>query len=107
MGRYKSVTPVTDFSVSQRIKVALIEDGHTDLAIEAITKPIRELEEEHALLQKRVRALELEKVNFQTESGVHRLIDAKVGKAATDWSKWGTRLALAAALAALGKWMTK
>lgn len=97
-GRYRAVTPVTDFSITQKIRTALIEDGHTDLAIEQITQPISELEEAHARLQMRVVALEQEKVNWQTESGVHRIIDAKVEKTAFNWIK----LAVNGALGALG-----
>lgn len=44
--RYKAITPVTDFNVSQRIRVQLIEDGHTELAVESITQPIRDIEED-------------------------------------------------------------
>lgn len=75
--RYKAVTPVTDFNVSQRIRVQLIEDGHTELAVESITQPIRDLEEDLGLLQMRVVALELERVKWLTESGVFRAIDKK------------------------------
>ena len=108
-GRYRSITPVTDFSVSQAIKVALIDAGHTDLAIESITMPIRELEIEHAMLEKRVMALEQERVKFQTESGVHRIIHRQVnqatagivGKAAT----WIGGALLAAVGAVLSHWI--
>jgi hypothetical protein len=86
-GRYKSITPVTDFSTSQKIRVALIEDGHTDLAVESITEPIRELEVSYGLLAKRVVALELEKVKWQTESGVFRAIDKKMSLATGNWAK--------------------
>lgn len=72
--RYRAVSPVSDFSISQKIRVALIEDGHTDLAVESITQPIRELEAAHGELTKRVRALEQEKVNWQTESTVLKII---------------------------------
>ena len=97
-GRYKAITPVTDFSITQKITTALIEGGHTDLAIQQITQPISELEEAHALLQMRVVALELERVKWQTESGVHRILDAKVEKTAFNWMK----LVVNGALGALG-----
>lgn len=106
-GRYKAITPVTDFSVSQKIRVALIEDGHTDLAVESITQPIRELEEEHGLLKNRVKALELEKVKWLTESGVFRAIDAKMGKTTVSLVKrlvkWFGALALLVAGAVLNR----
>lgn len=84
--RYKAITPVTDFSVTQKVKTALIDSGHTDLAIEMITEPIGELEIAHALLQNRVTALEQEKVNWQTESGVHRAIESAKEKATGNWA---------------------
>lgn len=108
-GRYKSVTPVTDFNVSQRIRVQLIEDGHTELAVESITKPIRDLEEDLGLLQMRVKALELEKVNWQTESGVFKAIDKKMGKTTISLAKralkWLGALALLAAGAMLNRYI--
>lgn len=92
--RYRAVTPVTDFSVSQQIRVALIEDGRTDLAVESITQPIRELEENLARLRNRVIALEREKVEWQTASGVHRIIKQHIGAVTVDWVKWAVRAAL-------------
>lgn len=104
--RYRSITPVTDFSVSQQIRVALIEEGRTDLAVHSIVQPIRELEEELAHLKNRVLALEHEKVEWQTASGVHRIIKQHAGARAVDWVTWATRAALcgigAAVLAAAG-----
>lgn len=104
--RYRSTTPVTDFSVSQKIRVALIEDGRTDLAVESITQPVRELEENLARLRMRVKALELEKVEWLTASGVHRIIEQRIGARAIDWVTWATRAALcgvgAAVLAVIG-----
>jgi hypothetical protein len=100
--RYKAVTPVTDFNVSQRIRVQLIEDGHTDLAVESITAPIRDLEEDLGLLQMRVKALELEKVNWQTESGVFRAIKAARKKTTGNWAKKAWMIVGGLALTAAG-----
>ena len=78
--------------VSQRIRVQLIEDGHTELAVESITRPIRDLEEDLGSLQMRVKALELEKVKWQTESGVFRIIEKKMGSATVSIAKRAVRL---------------
>lgn len=86
-GRYKAVTPVSDFNITQKVRIALIDAGHTDLAIEQISEPIRELEESHALLIKRVVALEQEKMKWQTESGVFRAIKAAREKTTGNWAK--------------------
>jgi hypothetical protein len=102
-GRYRAITPVTDYSITQKIRTALIEDGHTDLAIEQITQPISELEAAHALLLNRVVALEQEKVKWQTESGVYRILDKKVQKTAFNWMKIATR-GLVLSLGALFLW---
>lgn len=107
MRRYKAITPVTDFSVSQRIRVALIEDGHTSLAVESITEPIRDLEEAHALLQKRVKALESEKVEWMTRSGVFRAINEKAGKVAINWGTWALKGTISAAALLLAGWIGK
>lgn len=99
--RYKAISPVTDFNVSQRIRVQLLEDGHTELAIASITQPIRDLEEDLGHLQQRVKALEIEKAEWQTASGVHRIITARIGEATVDWAKWAVRGSLAAVGVAL------
>lgn len=107
--RYKAITPVTDFGVTQRIRVALIDAGHTDLAIEQITKPIGELEEAHALLKNRVIALEQEKVKWQTDSQVLETIKIVRKKTAGNWAikAWAIvgGLALAAAGAAISRFI--
>lgn len=100
--RYKAVTPVSDFNVSQRIRVQLIEDGHTELAVESITEPIRDLEQNHGLLAERVKALELEKVKWQTESGVFRAIDKRMSLATGRWAIKGWVIVGGIALAAAG-----
>lgn len=100
--RYKAITPVTDFSVTQKVKTALIESGHTDLAIEMITEPIGELEVAYALLQNRVTALEQEKVNWQTESGVHRAIQSDKEKTTGNWAVKAWVIAGGLALTAAG-----
>jgi hypothetical protein len=106
-GRYKSVTPVSDYSVSQRIRVALIDDGRTDLAVESITQPIRELEEDYALLENRIKALEAEKVKWQTESGVYRAIDKKMMKTTFSFGKWVLAALGTLAIAAIGAMLHK
>ena len=100
--RYKAISPVTDFSVTQRIRTALIEDGRTDLAIEQITQPISELEEAHALLMKRVIALEMERVNWQTASGVHQAIQLDKEKTTGSWAIKAWVIAGSLAVAAAG-----
>lgn len=107
MRRYKAITPVTDFNVSQRIRVQLIEDGHTELAVESITQPIRDLEQDLGLLRERVKALELEKAGWVTESGVHRILTVKAGRVAIDWGYWMVRGTLGAAAIALAGWIAR
>ena len=94
-------------TITQKVKQALYDSGHEDLVDGILESGLKEIEETVDGLKKRIIMLEQAEAKRVTETGVNRLIDAKVGKAATDWSKWGTRLALAAAIAALGKWIVK
>jgi hypothetical protein len=100
--RYKGVRPVTDFSITQKIRTALIDAGHADLAIEQITQPISELEVAHGLLIERVTALEQEKVNWQTESGVYRAIESAQKKATGSWAIKAWKVVGGLAVAAAG-----
>lgn len=96
-GRYKAITPVTDFNVSQRIRVQLIEDGHTELAVESIIEPIRDLEEELGLLRRDVKLLQdanRERKNY-TDSGIWKVVKGKLDEQAVGWVKWALRGVLA------------
>lgn len=94
-GRYKAISPVTDFNVSQRIRVQLIEDGHAELAVESIIRPIRDLEEDIGLLKRDVKILQDAERDRLTETGIWTFIKAKLDAEAIDWVKWAIRGALA------------
>lgn len=105
--RYRALTSVTDYSVSQKIRTALVEDGHTDLAIELITVPVRTLEEQLGGALKRIQMLEDANRERLTESAVLRLIEAKNNAIAVDWAKWGFRAATLLAAGAAGRGLSK
>lgn len=83
-GRWKSTTPVTNYSVTQKIRTALIDAGHTDLAAEQISESVRILEENYADALERLEKVEDSKV---TESGVHRIVTSMYADTLFSWSK--------------------
>ncbi len=75
--RWKSVTPVSDFSITQKVRTVLIEDGHSDLVVDAITETVHDLEEAHALAIKRIDALEIAERNRPTaisDTGMQKIV---------------------------------
>jgi hypothetical protein len=105
MARYKG-REVFDPTITQKIKNALYEAGREDLVNALMDSGLRELEENFDRLQKRVLGLEQERAKFQTESGVHRIIDEnrlkQLGKSAVDWSRWLVRAIGVALVGAAG-----
>lgn len=100
MSRFRGKIPF-DPSITQKVKNALFEAGREDLLDALRDSGMAELEENYDLLKKRVIALEQEKVNWVTESGVYRAIEKKAGKIAVNWGKLAARGLIAAAGAAL------
>lgn len=90
MSRFRGKPPF-DPAITQKVKNALFEAGREDLVNALMDSGLRELEEQVDLLKKRIVALEIEKVKWQTESGVYRILDKKVTKAAFNWMKWAIR----------------
>lgn len=82
-----------DASITQRVRAALIDAGHPDLAIETISEAVRELESEIYTLKRDVKLLQdanRERKNF-TDSGVWRTVKAKLDEEAVDWVRWAIR----------------
>jgi hypothetical protein len=84
-------------------------DREADLYVIAdrMRQAIYDLDDYTGRLDARVNALEQEKVKFQTESGVHRILENAVAKQAIDWGKWAIRGALGAGAVALIGWILK
>lgn len=87
-----------DPAITQQIENALFDAGREDLVDALRAAGMAQLEHELHLMKDRVKALELEKVNWMTESGMFRAIDEKAGKVAVTWGK----RALQAAAGAVG-----
>src|ERR1700743_1291077 len=78
-------------------------DREADLFVIAdrMRQAIYDLDDYTGRLDARINALEQEKVKFQTESGVHRIIENTVAKEAIDWGRWAIRGTIGAGALAL------
>lgn len=86
-----------DPSITQKVRQALLEDGHADVVIEQLAGHFRALESRILVLERDVRLLQSAEQKRLTETQVIGILNARVGKVAVDWSKWGSRAALLAA----------
>ena len=87
-GNYKGpYRPPFDPTITQSVETALRDAGRDDL-VDALRKAgMRELEEDLHKAKERIHALELEKRNFLTESGMFKAIDKRAGKVVVSWGK--------------------
>lgn len=86
-----------DPTITQRVKNALYEAGREDLLEALRDSGMAELEEDLHKAKERIKALEIEKVNWLTESGMFRAIDKRAGKVAVGWGKKALQAAAGAA----------
>lgn len=93
-GPYK---PAFDPTITQTVETALRDAGRDDL-VDALRKAgMREMEEDLHRAKERIHALELEKKNWLTESGMFKALDKRAGKVAVGWGKKALRAAAGAA----------
>jgi hypothetical protein len=97
-GNYKGpYRPPFDPTITQTIETALRDAGRDDL-VDALRKAgMRELEESLHRAKERIHALELEKKNWLTESGMFRALDKRAGKVVVSWGKRALQAAAVAA----------
>jgi hypothetical protein len=103
-----------DPSITQAVETALREAGRDDVVDLLRKSGMRALEEELHKANQRIKALELERVNWMTESGVFRALDLRAAKTAVNWgkkiagaaAKTATLAALSGAAALIG-WLIK
>jgi hypothetical protein len=97
-GNYKRpYKPPFDPTITQAVEVALRDAGRDDL-VDALRKAgMAELEYELHLAKERIKALELERVNWMTESGMFQAIDERAAKVVVGWGKKAMNAAMAAA----------
>lgn len=97
-GNYKSpYRPPFDPSITQAVETALRDAGRDDVVDLVRKAGMRELEHELHLAKERLHALELEKKNWLTESGMFRALDKKAGTVAVSWGKRALNAAVGAA----------
>lgn len=84
-------------------------DREADLYVVAdrMRQAIYDLDDYTGRLDARINALEQEKVKFQTESGVHRILQSVVAKQAIDWGRWAIRGILGTGALAVIGWILK
>ncbi len=94
---------VYDPTITQRVRSALIDAGHPDLAIETISAGMREIETELARLKRDVKILQDAERDRLTQTGAWTFVKAKLDRESVNWMKWGIRATLAAVAALLLK----
>lgn len=87
-GNYRApYRPPFDPSITQAVETALRDAGRDDVVDLLRKSGMRELETNLHEAEMRIKALELEKVNWMTESGMFKAIDERAAKAAISWGK--------------------
>jgi len=97
-GNYRApYRPPFNPSITQAVETALRDAGRDDVVDLLRKSGMRELEYELHLSNERIKALEREKVNWLTESGMFKALDDRAAKTAVSMGK---KIATAAAGAA-------
>lgn len=96
-----------DPSITQAVETALREAGRDDVVDLVRKSGMRELEVNLHSAEERIKALELEKVNWMTESGMFKKLEERAAKTAVSFGKKAAdaavkTLAIAAATGLLG-----
>lgn len=92
---------------TRRLLARIDREEDVYVLLDRIRQVIYDHDDYMGRLDARLNAIEQEKVKFQTESGVHRILKAAVTEEAIDWGKWAIRGTLAAAAAALIGWVLR
>lgn len=80
-----------DPTITQKVRTQLLEDGHSELVVESLAEHFKVIEQHLELLARDVRLLQIADQKRVTDTGVQRIIDAKIGAESLDWVKWGIR----------------
>lgn len=87
-----------DPTITQRVRTALYDAGHGDIVNEILIDGMRDVEqmsrtglEDHG---RRILMLEEAQRNRLTDSGVWKIVQAKLDKKTVDWVTWAVRAAL-------------
>lgn len=96
-----------DPNITRRILAKVDREEDVYIILDRVRQAIYDIDDYTGRLDARINALEQEKVKFQTESGVHRIIESAVAKEAIDWGRWAIRGTLGAGSLALAGWILK
>lgn len=83
-----------DPTITQKVREALIEDGHAELVVEGLAEHFKAVEVRLERLERDAQLAKLAEQHRVTDSGVHRIVIAHRNKDAVDWLKWVSRAAL-------------
>lgn len=86
--------PVWNPTITQKVRQALLEDGHSDLVVEQLAGHFREIETRIERLERDVKLLQDAERERLTESGVFRIVESRFNKGAVDWMKVAVRAGL-------------
>jgi len=98
---------VRDPLSTRRILAKIDRDVDVYVVLDRLRQAIYDLDDYTGRLDARINALEQEKVKFQTESGVHRILENAVAKQAIDWGGWAVRGTVGAGALAMAGWILK
>lgn len=90
-------SPVYNPNTTQEIRKTLIESGRQDLADGIVMEGIRNLEAKVDLMQLEVNGIKNAQRETLTETGVWRVVEAKLERKVVDWGAWAVRGVLAGA----------
>jgi hypothetical protein len=93
------LVPRFDPTITQKVRAALIEDGHSDLVVEGLTAGLSLMEQEIQRIGRDVLLLQASDRDRLTQTGVWTFIKAKLDAQVIDWGTWALRGAIGAGVA--------
>lgn len=92
---------------TRRILAKVDREEDVYIILDRVRQAIYDIDDYTGRLDARINALEQERVKFQTESGVHRILENAVAKQAIDWGTWAVKGTIGAGAIALAGWILK
>lgn len=96
-----------DPNITRRILAKVDREEDVYIILDRVRQAIYDIDDYTGRLDARINALEQERVKFQTESGVHRILENAVAKQAIDWGTWAVKGTIGAGAIALAGWILK
>jgi hypothetical protein len=92
-----------DPSITQKVREALLEAGHSDLVVETLAEHFKTLERRLETLERDNQLAKLADQKRVTDTGVQRIIDGNRGRAAINWGTWAVRALLLGVFSIIGR----